>query len=160
MKNSKIQKLLPVLLVLVSSVPAAMSQSVPSPPPSPSAKSSPPSATRADAALRQACLSAAADLEATRRLTDALTAENAALTERLDAEKLASAELTRLAAVRGSEADAVRLSYTAATRVIAAKDAEIAARDRLIESLRKKRASPWRRLGDILIGAAAVAILK
>ena len=63
-------------------------------------------------------------------------------------------------AVRGSEVDAVRLSYSAATRVIAAKDAEIAARDRLIESLRKKRASPWRRLGDILIGAAAVAVLK
>jgi hypothetical protein len=148
------------MLVLMSSVPAAIAQSVPSPPPSPSAKSSLPSATRADTALRQACLSAAADLDSTRRLADALTAENAALTERLEAEKLASAELARLAAVRGSEAEAVRLSNAAAARVIAAKDAEIAARDRLIESLRKKRASPWRRLGDILIGAAAVAILK
>lgn len=123
-------------------------------------KSSQASATRADAGLREACLSAAADLDATRRLVEALTAENAALAERLDAEKLAFTELSRLADVRGSQAEALKLSAAAAERVIAAKDAEIAARDKLIDSLRKKRASPWRRLGDILIGAAAVAVLK
>ncbi|MBK7801769.1 MAG: hypothetical protein IPJ55_03655 [Chloracidobacterium sp.] len=37
--------------------------------------------------LRSACLAAAADLEATRRLADALTAENVALMERLETEK-------------------------------------------------------------------------
>lgn len=105
-------------------------------------------------------MSAAADLDATRRLVEALTAENAALAERLESEKIAFAELSRLADVRGSQAEALKLSAAAAERVIAAKDAEIAARDKLIDSLRKKRASPWRRLGDILIGAAAVAVLK
>lgn len=144
----------------MSSVPAARGQSPPIRTVTPSVKSSQASATRADAGLREACLSAAADLDATRRLVEALTAENAALAERLDAEKLAFAELSRLADVRGSQAEALKLSAAAAERVIAAKDAEIAARDKLIDSLRKKRASPWRRLGDILIGAAAVAVLK
>ncbi|MBX7056155.1 MAG: hypothetical protein K1X36_14480 [Pyrinomonadaceae bacterium] len=160
MKSLKIQTLITVLLVLMSSVPAAEAQSLPTTDPKPSARSSNASAIHADAGLRQACLSAAADLEATRRLAEALTAENAALAERLEAEKIASAELSRLAEVRRAEAEAVKLSYAAAERVIAAKDAEIAARDKLIDGLKKSRSSPWRRLGDILIGAAAVAVLK
>ena len=44
--------------------------------------------------------------------------------------------------------------------MIVAKNGEIAARDKLIDELRRRRSSPWRRLGDILIGAAVTAILK
>lgn len=128
--------------------------------PTPSARGLDPSAIRADVGLRSACLAAAADLEATRRLADALTAENAALMERLETEKRASAVFAELDTARRSEAGALRQAIAAGERVIAAKNGEIAARDKLIDELRRRRSSPWRRLGDILIGAAVTAILK
>ena len=128
--------------------------------PTPSARGLDPSAIRADVGLRSACLAAAADLDATRRLADALTAENAALIERLETEKSASAVFAELDTARRSEAGALRQAIAAGERVIVAKNGEIAARDKLIDELRRRRSSPWRRLGDILIGAAVTAILK
>jgi len=80
--------------------------------------------------------------------------------ERLETEKRASAVFAQLDAARRSEAGALRQAIAAGERVIAAKNGEIAARDKLIDELRRRRSSPWRRLGDILIGAAVTAILK
>ena len=54
----------------------------------------------------------------------------------------------------------MRITVAAKNETIAAKDAVIASQDKLIETLKRKKASIWRRLGDVLIGAAAIAILK
>ena len=43
---------------------------------------------------------------------------------------------------------------------LAAKDAVIAGQDKLVNELRRRKTSPWKRLGDVLIGVAAAAILK
>jgi len=61
---------------------------------------------------------------------------------------------------RRQEADALRTAVNAKNETITAKDAVIDSQTKLIEALKKKRASPWRRLGDVLIGAAVFAIFK
>ncbi len=68
--------------------------------------------------------------------------------------------LTELAETRKSETAALRVTITAKNETIAAKDAALAADERLIDSLRRRARSPWRRIGDILLGAAAGVILK
>ena len=60
--------------------------------------------------------------------------------------------LTELNETRKSEADALRTALTANDETIAAKDTVIAAQDKLIEALKRKKPSPWKRLGDVLIG--------
>jgi septal ring factor EnvC (AmiA/AmiB activator) len=107
-----------------------------------------------------ACSAAVDDLIATRRLATALDAENKSLTERLATEKQRNALLGELNETRKSENAALETAIRAKNETIAAKDAAIAAQDKLIAELRSKRSSPWRRLGDILIGAAVIAILK
>jgi len=107
-----------------------------------------------------ACSAAADELNASRVLIDALDAENAALKSRLATEQQLSSLLTELNDTRRAENDALRTTVAAKNETIAAKDAAIASRDKLIEALKRKRPSPWRRLGDILIGAAAIAVLK
>jgi hypothetical protein len=71
-----------------------------------------------------------------------------------------TATLNELNETRRQESDALRAALAAKNETIVAKDGAIAAQDRLIEALENKRPSPWRRIGDILIGAAAIAILK
>lgn len=93
-------------------------------------------------------------------MIDALDAENASLRSRLETEKRATAILAELNETRKSEAEALRKAIDAKNETIAAKDAVITSQDKLIEGLKHKKSSPWRRLGDILIGAAAIAILK
>ncbi len=149
------------MLVLMSGVFAASGQT-----PSTrtnSAGGSPPRATPAASdprAIIAACAAAADDLVATKKLVDALEAENASLNERLATEKQTTHLLTELNATRKSEADALRAALVAKNETIAAKDASIAAQEKLIGELRRKRGSPWRRLGDILIGAAAAVLIK
>ena len=105
-------------------------------------------------------MAAADDLEKTRVLVRELESENLLLTERLETEKRTTALLTELNETRKSESEALRITVAAKNETIAAKDAVIASQDKLIETLKRKKASIWRRLGDVLIGAAAIAILK
>jgi septal ring factor EnvC (AmiA/AmiB activator) len=107
-----------------------------------------------------ACSAAADDLAATRRLADALDAENGMLRERLETEKRTTHLLTELSDARKAETDALRTALTARGKETDAKDAVIADQAQLIAVLKQKRSSPWRRIGDILIGAAAALILK
>jgi len=107
-----------------------------------------------------ACMATAVELEKTRALTTAIETENRLLTDRLGTERHTTALLTELNETRKSEADALRAAVATKNETILAKDAVIASQDKLVEALKKKKPSPWRRLGDILIGAAAVAILR
>lgn len=107
-----------------------------------------------------ACAATAADLKQTRMYASGLEAQNKLLQDRLQTEKQATAILTELNDTRRAEASALRSALEAKNETIAAKDAAIAAQDKLIAELKKKKPSPWRRLGDILIGAAVFAVLK
>ena len=105
-------------------------------------------------------MAAALELEKTRNLVRALDDENEQLRERLETEKRMSTLLTEIASTRKAESDTLRSAVKAKDETIDAKNAVIAAQDKLTSELRAKRSSPWRRLGDILIGAATIAILK
>jgi septal ring factor EnvC (AmiA/AmiB activator) len=118
------------------------------------------SSQQSETALVDACAAAVEDLKATRALADSLTAENAALKSRLETEKQTSALLSELNETRKSETESLRAAIAAGREALAAKDSVIASQDKLIEALKKKRSSPWQRLGDVLIGAAVFAILK
>lgn len=96
----------------------------------------------------------------TRLLTESLQKENSHLLERLEVEKKISATLLELNETRKSETEAVRAAVTAKNETIAAKDAVIIGQEKLIGALKNKGPSPWRRIGDVLIGAAVFAILK
>lgn len=98
---------------------------------------------------------AAADI-----LIGALERENAALRERVETERAATALLTELNAARKSETDALRTALAAKIDTIAAKDAAIAAQETLIAELRRKKTSVWKRLGDLAIGIVAGAVLR
>ena len=107
-----------------------------------------------------ACMAVAVEFEKTRILATALESENMALNERLATERQATALLTELNNTRKSETEAIRSSLAAKNETIAAKDNVIVSQDKLITALKDKKTSPWRRLGDVLIGAAVFAILK
>ena len=86
--------------------------------------------------------------------------ENAALGARLSDEKKLNALLTELHETRRTESEALRRTIEAKNETIAAKDAAIKAQDELIAKLKTKRSSPWKRIGDILIGVGAAVLLK
>ena len=100
------------------------------------------------------------ELERSRALISALDAELAALRIRFDTEKKLSAVLIDLAGSRKAESDALRTAIAAKNEAMAAKDAVVEGQEKLIRELQRKRSSPLKRIGDILIGAAAVMILK
>lgn len=112
-----------------------------------------------DADVISACMGAAVELQRSRLLIDALEGENAALNERLDTEKRATAILTELNETRKRETDALATVIAAKNETIAARDAVITTQDKLIDALKKKKPSPFRRIGDILLGAAAAIVL-
>jgi hypothetical protein len=105
-------------------------------------------------------MAAVEELAASRTLIDALEVENTSLKARLATEKQMSAVLVELNETRKSEAESLRATVAAKNETIAAKDAVIAQQDKLVEALKNKNTSPWRRIGDILIGAAIFAVLK
>jgi len=110
--------------------------------------------------LASACAAAADELVASRTLIDALQNENAALKQRLDTEKRTTALLTELSETRKAETEALRTALAARSEALTAKDAVIATQDKLIETLKRKKSSPWKRIGDVLIGAGIALILK
>lgn len=142
------------MLVLVWDAHAVLAQR-PSPTPN-SAESSP----RSDTRVISACAAAVDELKASRELIAALDAELTSQRSRLETERRINAVLTELNDTRRSESEALGRAVAAKNETIAAKDAVIASQEKLIESLRSKRSSPWRRIGDILIGAAAIALIK
>ena len=110
--------------------------------------------------MEAACNAAAEELKATRRLVELIERENALLKDRLETEKRSASLLAELNASRRAETDALRETVAAKNEALLAKDAAIDTQARLINSLKAKRPSPWKRLTDILIGAAAGAILR
>ncbi len=150
-----IQTLLATLLTVL----ALSAQSKAQPPNS--APSSPNSATRAATEnLINACAATADELAKTRKLVTALENENQALSERLATETRSSALLRELNETRKSETEALRAAVAAKNETIAAKDAVIGKQDELVRELKAKKTSPWKRLGDVLIGVAIFAVLK
>ncbi|HMQ05314.1 MAG TPA: hypothetical protein PKD26_15460 [Pyrinomonadaceae bacterium] len=128
-----------------------------------SAANSPSSAIRANSAAKgvvNACAAAVEDLAATRKLADALERENAVLGERLETARRVEALLNELNASRRNENEALLAALKAKNETIAAKDHALARQDEQITELKRKRSSPLKRLGDILIGVAVTAILK
>ena len=113
-----------------------------------------------DDVLLSACAAAVEELSATRRLVEALERENELLKDRLDTEKRASSLLTDLSESRRAENEALRSAIAAKNETIVAKDAVIESQERSITALQKRKSSPWKRLGDVLIGVAAGAILR
>ena len=121
-----------------------------------SVKSSLNLATRATSA----CNAAVDELIASRKLIEALEAENAGLKTSLETTSQLNSALTELNNTRKSESDALRNALAAKNETIAAKDAVIASQDKLIAELKRKKPSVWQRLGDILLGAGVIAVLK
>ena len=107
-----------------------------------------------------ACNAAAEELRATRRFVELIEGENALLKERLETEKRSASLLAALNESRRGETEALREAVAAKNEAMQAKDAVIDAQAKMIESLKTKRSSPWKRLGDILIGAAAAAVFR
>ncbi|MEJ7847486.1 MAG: hypothetical protein WKF92_05290 [Pyrinomonadaceae bacterium] len=110
--------------------------------------------------LINACAAAADELAKTRLLTAALERENEMLNENLRIGKEHVALLTELNASRKSEAEALQTALAAKNETITAKDSVIAGQDKLIDALKTKKMSPWKRIGDVLIGVAVSALLK
>ena len=160
MKNWKSSMLLAAVLVLTWTAHAAHGQSPQ--PQTNSVKSSPSSDTVAtnSRTIVNACMATAVELEKTRVLVSALETETAAIKERLATEKRTTALLTELNETRKNETEALKTTVAAKNETIAAKDAVITSQDKLIEELKHKKSSPWRRIGDILLGAGVFAILK
>jgi septal ring factor EnvC (AmiA/AmiB activator) len=107
-----------------------------------------------------ACAAAANELAKARGLVEALETENKAVRDRLEIEKSTALIMQELIETQHLEAEALRSALNAKNETIAAKDAMIDSQDKLIEALKKKKTSLWRRLTDILIGAAVIAVLK
>lgn len=107
-----------------------------------------------------ACAAAADDLAKTRQLVTALEQENRSLNERLETANRTSVLLKELNDTRKSEAEALKATVTAKNETIAAKDVMIVRQDDLARELKRKKTSPWKRLGDVLIGVAIFAVLK
>lgn len=159
MKNLRKLLLTFAMLAAMSSVLAA--QDRPQQTNSNSANNSPRPATIVNRnAVLSACANAVADLKATRTLVDSLETENIALKERLNTEQQLTATLTELNSTRKSENEALRVAIAAKDETIAAKKAAIYSQAKLIESLKRKKPSLLGRIGDVLIGVAAGALLQ
>ena len=107
-----------------------------------------------------ACLAATEELKATRRLVEVLDRETEFLKERLESEKRTASLLAELSESRRAENEALRDAMAAKNETIVAKDTVIDGQEKLIVTLQKRKSSPWKRLGDVLIGVAAGAIFR
>lgn len=105
-------------------------------------------------------MAAAVDLESTRELAAELDKKSELLTERLRSEENANGLAAEMIRTQASAISSLKDAIKAKDDAAGSKDAVIAAQEKLIESLRRKRSSPWSRIRDILIGAGAVLIFK
>ncbi|MBV9215921.1 MAG: hypothetical protein JO053_07060 [Acidobacteria bacterium] len=159
MKGYKRYKFALMMLALASLAHAGRAQTT-TPPSTNSAISSPSRGT----AVINACSAAVDELIASRKLIEALDAENSGLKTSVETERRLNAVLIELNATRKSESDALRNALSAKNEALAAKELVIASQDKLIAELKRKKSSVWRRLGDVLVGAGlgagVIAILK
>jgi chromosome segregation ATPase len=109
--------------------------------------------------LAAACAATADELAASRTLIDALEKENVSLKARHQSDQQMIDVLTELNETRRSETDALRSAVAAKNEALTAKDAVIASQDKLIETLKRKKSSPWKRLGDVLTGVGIGIVL-
>jgi hypothetical protein len=116
--------------------------------------------TRATDTLLSACAAVADELAASRTLIDALENENAALKTRLDTEKRTTALLAELNETGKSETAALRSALAAKNEALTAKDSVIASQDKLIVTLKRKKSSPWKRIGDVLVGVGIGVLFR
>ena len=107
-----------------------------------------------------ACSATADELRATRTLVSLLETENAALKQRLETEQRIITLLTELNQTRTREAEALRSTVASQSATIQAKDTALAAQDKLIAELRRKKSSPWKRVMDVLVGVGVGVILR
>jgi chromosome segregation ATPase len=163
-----------VLLGVMSGGLAASAQSTPPPTNSaPGSRTSDTRASKSDAGVSsptvregptqdatRACAAAISELEASRRLIDLFERENSLLKDRLETETRTTTILAELSTSRKAESEALRSALAAKTETLAAKDEVIASQQGLIDALKTKKSSPWKRLGDILIGVAAGALIR
>ena len=89
-----------------------------------------------------------------------LERENGLLKDRLETEKRTVSLLAELNESRRAENEALLNAVAAKNETVHAKDAVIANQEKLIATLKNRKTSPWKRLGDVLIGLAAGAILR
>ena len=80
--------------------------------------------------------------------------------ERIETARRTETLLNQLNEARRSENEALRAAVSAKNETIAAKDAVLSKQDELIAELKRLKSSPWKRLGDILIGVAVTSLLK
>jgi hypothetical protein len=144
------------VLVLMSSVHAVHGQSTRAE--TNSAQSSRSSGT--DARVFAACSAAADELKASRELTAAQDVEIGGLKEALNSERRTSALLEELDRTRKSEAEALRNAIAAKDEAIRTRDSLIATQDKLITALKNKKQSILRRVGDVLLGATVIAVIR
>lgn len=161
LKNWTKALILPAMLGFVLSASAQSPQM-----PTNSAGGSPDSATNAerrktknDAALA-ACAAAADELAAARNLIELLEKNRQLLEARLETEKRIADLALQLAESRRLETMALRQAADAREETIAALAARIEAQEKMIADLKKRKTSVWKRLGDVMIGVAAGAILR
>ena len=110
--------------------------------------------------LINACAAAAEELAKSRQLASALEVENRSLADRLETANRSSAILKEFNETRKNETEALKTAVAAKNETIAAKDAVIGSQEELVRQLKNKKASPWKRLRDVLIGVAVFAVLK
>jgi len=113
-----------------------------------------------EAAVRNACAAAVEDLNATRKLAEVLEAENGLMKQRLETANRTAAVLTELNETRKAESQALREAVNAKNETIAAQAKLIETHEQLAEKLKKKKPSLIKRIGDVLLGAAIIAVLK
>lgn len=106
------------------------------------------------------CAAAAEDLAQTRKLVEVLDTQNGLLKERLVTEKRSTATLLELNENRKAETQSLRETVAAKNEAIAAKNEVINSQDKLITALQSKKSSPLKRLGDVLIGVAVMALFR
>jgi hypothetical protein len=68
--------------------------------------------------------------------------------------------LIELNETRRSETEALRTALAAKNEALTAKDSVIASQEKLIETLKRKKSSPWKRIGDVLIGVGLGIFLR
>ena len=99
-------------------------------------------------------------MTASRRLIELLESETALLKDRLATEKQTTSLLLELTATQKAESEALRNAINAKNETIAAKDKVIETQSKLVDALNKKKTSPWKRIGDVLIGVAAGMVFR
>lgn len=107
-----------------------------------------------------ACSAAVDELKASRKLIELLETETALLKERLSTEKHTTSLLLELTATQKAESEALRNALNAKNETVAAKDKVIETQSKLVDALNKKKTSPWKRIGDVLIGVAAGMVFR